>query len=256
MSKREFGRRRPATYRAAHLAADDAPGLLSSKLAKQIAGVLAGVALAATLMFVHDGALKGFGRMFDQYWAASAGYPAVDDAYARTKAKDAALDQAHNACKARSDFAGRGRTRGAADPLPGDAVTLARSATYLSCLANEKPERFCQASHRAHLLAATTDYYRLMAKMEEERRMNAVDPIAMDRVLDNLQKHGTPPPLVMPTTGTAMPATSTPEVAAALRALVVGGYVGRRELLGAAAGWPNDLDTILRDVTAAHKGCG
>ena len=48
---------------------------------------------------------------------------------------------------------------------------------------------------------------------------------------------------------------SDPSVAAALKALVTGGYVPRRDLVGATGGWPSDLDLVLRGVEPKQKGC-
>lgn len=210
---------------------------------KSVMGLLGGVAIVGFLFANHVVSMKGTGWALDQHWARNAGYPEVDDAYKRSGSNDKLLEQVHNDCKSRSDFVGRNRPKNHADVMSADDISLGRAAAYLTCLASERPVRFCQPAHRAHLLAAVKDYYRLKGKMREEAWMQNAGPFAVQR--NTL-------------TGDAVRApsnTTDPAMVHALRALVIGGHVSTRELVAAPSGWPNDLDTALRGAEPKQKGC-
>ena len=89
----------------------------------------------------------------------------------------------------------------------------------MSCLAAENPRRLCQVAHRTHLLAAMKNYYHLQTKTSDRDIQIKTDP----------------------------------QVTEALRALVLNGYVPRRDILAAG---PSDLEAALRKVEPAKKsGC-
>ena len=92
--------------------------------------------------------MKGFGRVLDRHWSQNVGYPGVEDAFKRSGNTDKLLERVHNDCKSRSDFVGRNKPTSRDDVISGDDIILGRTVTYLSCLANEQPARFCQAPHR------------------------------------------------------------------------------------------------------------
>ena len=248
----EFGRRPATTRESLHAAqgASDGAGGWTINLPKPVIGLLGGFALVGLLVGVHVAVMKGFGRALDRHWSENVGYPGVEDAYRRTAGGDKILERAHNDCKSRSDFVGRNKPQTHADVMSSDAIILGRAVSYLTCLASHEPARFCQATHRTHLFAAVKDYYRLKGKMREEQVFSNAGPFAADRKM-----------LMGPTRET-FPSTSPmmlesdPNVVAVLRMLVLGGYVNRRELIGAAGGWPNDLDLVLRGIEPKLKGCG
>jgi hypothetical protein len=217
-----------------------------------VRGLLIGFGIVGLLFAVHVATMKGFGRALDRHWAENAGYPGVEDAYRRSAGagSDKLLEQVHNDCKSRSDFVGRNRPNTRAEVMSGDDVILGRSVTYLSCLANEKPARFCEAPHRSHLFAAIKDHYRLKAKMREEHVLMNSGPFAATRNA----LIGGPTREMFPTTS-PMAAESDPRVIGALKPLIVGGYVTRRDLISATGGWPNDFDLVLRGVEPKQKGC-
>ncbi len=107
------------------------------------------------------------------------------------------------------------RSRG--DATGNDAIRQA--VAYVSCLAAENPRRLCQVAHRTHLLAAMKNYYHLQTKTRDRDIQIKTDP----------------------------------QVTEALRALVLNGYVPRRDILAAG---PSDLEAALRNVEPAKKsGC-
>jgi hypothetical protein len=204
-------------------------------------GVLVGLAVICTVVGGYFAMNKGAQRVFDRFWNDTAALPGIEDAYKRSgladgHTKDLLLEQVHNECKARSDQIGRSQPRNA-DAAISDSFTLAKQVTYLSCLASERPQRFCQAGHRSHLLMAVRDYYRLMGRMRGDRAA-AQAVAAMTPVSSG-------------------PAESDPRVLNALQALVMKGYVARRDLVGAASGWPNDLEAGLSVIDPKQqRGCG
>jgi hypothetical protein len=247
-----FGRRPPITreiLRAIQTGASDRSGF---SLPTPVKGLLIGFGVVGFLLAVHVAAMKGFGRALDRHWVENAGYPGVDDAYKRTVAagSDKLLDQIHNNCKSRSDFVGRHRPRTYAEVMSADEIAMGRAVTYLSCLAYERPARFCEARHRTHLFAAIKDYYRLKARVREERAFMNASPFAAERNA----LVGVPTRKIIPTTS-PMAAASDPRIVGALKALVSSGFVSRRELVSATGGWPNDLDLVLRSVEPKQKGC-
>jgi len=203
-------------------------------------GVLLGLAVICTVVGGYFAMNKGAQRVFDRFWNDTAALPGIEDAYKRSgladgNTKDLLLEQVHNECKARSDQIGRGQPRNA-DAAIAESFTLAKQVTYLSCLASERPQRFCQAGHRSHLLMAVRDYYRLMGRMRGDRAA-AQAVAAMTPVSSG-------------------PAESDPRVLNALQTLVMKGYVARRDLVGAASGWPNDLEAGLSVIDPKSRGCG
>jgi hypothetical protein len=189
-------------------------------------GVLAGVAVIAIMLGGYFALNKGLARVFDRFWTGDSAPPGIEDAYKRSGLADAAtgkdllLEQVHNACRSRSEFVVRGQPKNA-DGTLSDSSALLKQATYLSCLAGERPSRFCQAAHRSHLLMSVRDYFKLMASAK----------------------------------GNATPGTD-PRVLAALTSIVERGYIARRDLVGAASGWSNDLEAQIANATPSRRGCG
>jgi hypothetical protein len=254
-----FGRRPPATREALRsdqaapdsVAADgNGPVDGNSRLRKPLIGLLAGFGIVGFLFATHVAAMKGFGRALDRHWSENVGYPDIEDAFKRTGSADKLLERVHNDCKSRSDFVGRNPPQIPADVMSADDIILGQASTYLTCIASEQPARFCQAPHRTHLFAVVKDYFRLKGKVREEQVMANAAPFGITR---NMMMG--PSRETIPTTS-AMMLASDPRVIAALRTLVTGGYVSRRDLLGSTGGWPSDLDLALRDVEPKRKGCG
>lgn len=224
-------------------------GGFSFSLPRPMLGLLVGVAVVGLLYGTHVAAMKGFGRALDRHWSENVGYPGVEDAYERSGSPDKLLEQVHNNCKSQSDFVGRNRPKTRADVMSADDMIIGTAVTYLTCLANEQPKRFCQPPHRTHLFAAVKDYYRLKAKIREEQVLMNSGPFAANRtMLTGPAREAVP-------TGAAMAQASDPRVIAALKALVSGGYVTGRDLVGAAGGWPSDLELFLRGVEPKQRGC-
>ncbi len=199
-------------------------------------GVLAGLAVIGVVVGGYFAMTKNVGRVIDRFWTDSAALPGVEDAYKRSgfadgNTKDLLLEQVHNECKARSEHTARSQLRADAT----DSFTLVKQVTYLSCLASERPNRFCQAGHRSHLLMSVRDYYKLKGRMRDERAPGKAPAVAAF---------------------SAVPTESDPRVLEALQALVLKGYIARRDLVGAASGWPNDLEASLAGVDPKQRGCG
>jgi hypothetical protein len=258
-----FGRRgakRPLPVTAA--AASNSPSEEASVTAvawlpggKHLGGILVGIGIVVFLYAVHVVAMKGFGRALDQHWQQNFGYPDIESAYHRTARRDAGLDEAHNHCKARSDFVQLGPAERSAlegfDGLYSGETALARAALYLSCLTAQKPARFCGPAHKAHLTAALSDYYRLMAQVREERYLQTTSPFAVERGM-----------LISPPGGGRFGATQAPpsaktdpRVIDGLRALIVGGYVTRRDIEAWFAVRSTDLPDRLRGVEPGKANC-
>jgi hypothetical protein len=216
-------------------------------------GVLFGLAIVACLVGGYVVIMKGFGRALDQHWRENVGYPGIEDAYKRTASGDVSLERVHNDCKSRSDFTrlDQARTRALDGPrldgLYAGESALNQAAYYLSCLTGEQPERFCQPAHRAHLITALEDYYRLMGRVRQERWMATSSPFSATRVF------GAPSHEAIPTT--PMPSVQTDErVVAGLRTLLQNGYVSRSDL-APVMGAPGDLEIALKGVEPRKSGC-
>jgi hypothetical protein len=263
-----FGRRQPAHIKAGPAAASSPPrsgapdatvgqvgafevvGLFGTALGR---GFLIVVGIVLFLGAVHVAAMKGFGKALDRHWQENVGYPAIEDAYNRAPRRDAMLEQVHNDCKSRSDFinldSSRARALAEFDGLYVGESTLDRAAFYLSCLSGQKPERFCTDLHRAHLVAALKDYYRLMVRVREERMLTLNSPFAAERMA-LLRPSGS-----IRTGAAAAPSTQTDErVIAGLRTLLIEGYLSRRDL-APVLGSSGDLDRALRAAEPRRAGC-
>lgn len=91
-----------------------------------------------------------------------------------------------------------------------------KASTYVACLAAANPKRLCQATHRTHFIAAMRSYYRMQAQSRETS-------IRTD-----------------------------PQVAEALKAVIIGGHIPRRDILAAG---PSDLERALSGVEPRRSGC-
>jgi hypothetical protein len=96
------------------------------------------------------------------------------------------------------------------------ASPVQKTSAYVACLAAENPKRLCQATHRTHFIAAMRGYYRSQAQSRETT-------IRTD-----------------------------PQVAEALKAVIVNGHIPRRDIIAAG---PSDLEIALRGVEAKRNGC-
>ena len=219
----------------------------------ELGGIAIGVGVVFLLGTVYVVGMKGFGKALDRHWAENVGYPGVEDAYKRIGRADAALEKIHNDCKSRSDFVrldkGQRRALEGFDGLYSGEAALATAAFYLSCLSVEKPARFCEPAHRAHLVAALKDYYRLVGQVREERVIATSSPFAMERnalmsVPGREQRATTPPPS----------AQTDGRVVNGLRALIVNGFLSRSDL-APVLGPPGDLDLALRGAEPRRVGC-
>jgi hypothetical protein len=231
-------------------------GLLNASLLRQarniILGVLVGVGIVYSLVALHVVQMKDFGKALDQHWRENVGYPGVEDAYKRSARADVSLEAIHNDCKSRSDFVSLDKSQTRAlegfDGLYSGEAALAKAAFYVSCLTVEKPARLCQAAHRAHLIEALKDYYRLMGRVREERMMSTSGPFAAQRLV------------LMSTPGrergamTPPSARSDERVVSGLRMLLVDGYLSRSDL-APVLGPPGDLELALRGVESKQAGC-
>ena len=227
-------------------------GLIHSRLAKQFAGILAGVGILLGLHAIYVVSMKGFGRALDQHWQQNVGYPGLEDAYLRTKTRDAGLEEAHNNCIARAAFVRLGQAEQRAlegfGGLYSGESALAKSALYLSCLMAQKPPRFCQPAHCAHLIAALADYYKLMAKVHEERWLQTTSPFALERAhLINPRPSGA---------ASAPPSAQTdPRVIDGLRSLVGAGYLTQRDLSALPRAAAAELEGRLRGLEGKRAEC-
>src|SRR5262245_44841222 len=229
--------------------------ILRSPLVKQLGGILIGVGILIGLQAVYVVSMKGFGRALDQHWRDNFGYPGLEDAYLRTDRGDHALDEAHNHCKARADFVQLGRAERTAlegfDGLYSGESALAKASQYLSCLTTQSPSRFCQASHRSHLVAALTDYYRLMSKVREERYLAATNTFAVEKGMLIHPRGGNP------VGGSVAPPSGQTDsrIIDGLSGLITDGYLSHRDLNGLPNALAGDLQGQLRTVKPARTSC-
>jgi hypothetical protein len=262
-----FGRRRPPERKS--VAAGDATdgpgsggragwsgggGLVGAPLAGQFGGIMFGLGILLCMGLGYVAMMKGFGRALDQHWRENVGFPGVEDAYKRIAGADVSLERVHNDCKSRSDFVRLDKRQRDAlegfDGLYAGESALATAAFYVSCLTAHPPERLCQPAHRAHLIAALKDYYKLMGKVREERMMSISSPFAAERMALMSGPRRELPPTTPP------PSAQTDErVVNGLRPLITGGYLARRDL-EPVLGPPGDLDVALRGVEPRRAGCG
>jgi hypothetical protein len=228
---------------------------LRSPLIKQLGGILIGVGILIGLQAVYFVSMKGFGRALDQHWRDNFGYPGLEDAYLATKHRDNALEQAHNHCKARTDFVQLGRAERNAlegfDGLYSGESALAKASPYVSCLTTQSPSRFCQPPHRTHLVAALTDYYRLISKVREERYLAATSPFAVEKAMLIHPGGGSP----RGATGSPPSGQTDPRIVDGLRGLITDGYLSHRDLDGLPSALAGDLQGQLRTVKPARMAC-
>jgi hypothetical protein len=247
-----FGRRRPASKPPS--SAGDSPRF-ENLFFGHLRGFLLGFGIICFLGAVYFVAMKGFGRALDQHWRENVGYPGIEDTYARSGRADATLEAVHNDCKSRSDFVRLDRNQRLAlegfDGLYSGETALAKAADYISCLTTRQRERFCNAAHRAHLVTALNDYYKLMFKVREERLFVTSNPFWTEKAAllgipgGTLRNMDRPPS-----------AQSDQRVVDGLKALIVDGYLSRRSLGGFFGGLPGDLDTAMHGVEPKHRACG
>jgi hypothetical protein len=267
-----FGRRRPTERKAgapppsksvstsellASVSSGGGGGLMGGSMVRQIGGILVAVLVGVGIVFglgaFNAMQMRGFGKALDQHWRENVGYPGVEDAYKRTARGDASLEAVHNDCKSRSDFVSLDRRQTEAlegfDGLYSGESALAKAAFYVSCLSVEKPARMCQASHRAHFIAALKDYYKLMGKVREEHFMSTSGPFAAQRMAlmrpASRERGSAPPP---------PSARSDERLVNGLRALIAEGYLSRRDL-EPVMGRPGDLEVALSGVEPKRAGC-
>jgi hypothetical protein len=249
----ESGKPAPLSNLVAAEGSNGGGSVFNAPPVRQSAAVMVGVGIVLFLGLVYFVAMKGFGKALDQHWQQNVGYPGVEDAYKRVGRADASLESIHNDCKSRSDFVRLDNSQSRAlegfDGLYSGEAALAKAAFYLSCLAAEKPARLCQQVHRAHLVAALKDYYRLMGRVREERMLTTSSPFASERAAlmgaPGREHRATTPP----------PSAQTDErVVNGLRMLIVNGYLSRADL-APVLGPPGDLDLALRGAEAKRAGC-
>jgi len=252
-----FGRRKPV--QRDDVVANPSPSLanvaahIRAPSGALFGGLFKGVGFLLLVAAVYVAAMKGFGRALDQHWRTNVGFPDVEAAYQRNGPADATFEAAHNDCKSRSDFAGLDkRSRRAFEgymDLSAGENQLAKAALYVSCLTAHQPARFCQPAHRSHLSAALQDYYKLMARVREERMMAMSGPFAGEKAM------------LMGTPGARaavgpMPSEKTDaRIVAGLRDLIEQGYLARRDLSGMFGSMPGDLETALHGVAPKRQGC-
>lgn len=245
-----FGRRRPQQPAPAPA---KAAGPNGPRLWKTLWIVLAVVGAVVLLRAVNVAAMRGYGKALDQHWRENVGYPGLEDAHKRTANGDAALETAHNDCKSRSDFVklspDQTRALEGFDGLYSGESALAKAAFYLACLTEHEPQRFCKAAHRTHLAAVLNDYFKLMAKVREERTLTMSAPFAREKSAMINPGGGQRAP------GTAPSAGTDPRVVEELRTLLTNGYMSRRDLAGSWDSLPGNLETELRGAEPRQKGC-
>jgi hypothetical protein len=250
-----FGNRRPPP-RKAYGSPDsaegeakelDRTGMASDQPPRQMSGILFALAILACIGAGHLATLKGFGRGLDQYWRQTVGYPSVESVFSGSSSSDVSLDRVHNNCKSRSDFVSfeAAKARGPEDlnALHAGDAALNTAATYISCLTAEQPERFCGWQHRTHLLSALKDYYRLIARVRENRIMMIGGPMAAARnsLVGSPGREGS----IVPT---------DQRVAHGLRALIQEGYLSRQDLSPVLHPL-TDLELALQGAEPKRKGC-
>src|SRR4051812_20296980 len=97
-----FGNRRPA-QRKAYISPDDLDSASPSPAqpARQVSGILFGLAIVACIGGGYVAAMMGFSRTIELPWRNNILYAGGDDSSKR--ATDVSIDSVHNNCKARSD---------------------------------------------------------------------------------------------------------------------------------------------------------
>jgi len=195
------------------------------------------------------GVMKGLGRSFDRFWFTD--LPSVEDAHRRSTGSDQALlEQVHNNCKSRSDFIGQPNRRGLPDPteilqaLSGEAG-LSKAAMYVSCLATEQPERFCQPAHRAHLVTAVREYFGVLGRVRAQNTFLPFAAVQTELMAGSRDtRRNTPPPSIQ----------TDQRLVGGLRRAIMDGYLSQRDF-SSVFGMPGDLEAQLRGVEPRRAGC-
>ena len=115
----------------------------------------------------------------------------------------------------------------------------------------QKPARFCQPTHRAHLVAALADYFKLMARVHEERWLQSTSPFALERG----QLIQPPRSTTFGQSGPPPSAQTDPRVLAGLRTLIAAGYITRRDLSGLPRTAAADLENRLHGLDGKKADC-
>jgi hypothetical protein len=115
------------------------------------------IGAGALLIGIYVGT-KSSGRDLN-FWRKDPG-PVAAQPYVPIGVRDVTQERINSTCTARGDSAGRGNV-------------VRQAAAYVICLSTETPRRLCQATHRTHFLAATTNYYRRRAPRPGHDRCRA-----------------------------------------------------------------------------------
>ena len=228
--------------------------LLTSRGMKQIGGILAGVAIVFGVITLYVNGMKSAGRALDRQWAENAGYPTLDQLPPRRENTPSTYNELRTACLATAKKAGLSHAMN--DELDyfvnirvGEQE-LVQHAAFIDCLITEHPGRLCQAEHRAHLVSAVRDYFRLRMRVREEWMMSR-SPFAASSVglVARPGQHGI---------STQYPSERTdPRIVRGLRSLIESGHLTTADLgAGFFSRMPGDLNDQLKGVEARKRSCG
>lgn len=240
----------PGPAEAAEMAGRGLVDLLTSRGVKQIGGILAGVAIVFAVVTFYVSGMKSAGRALDKQWAENAGYPALDQR-ANAPATD---DKLRTTCLARAKQARLNPTMARElDYFTNIRVgenRLEQYVAFIDCLVTEQPRRLCQAEHRAHLVGALRDYFRLRIRVREEWLMARSPRSASSMgLVAQPGQHGV---------SAQYPSERTdPRIVTGLRSLIERGYLTPADLgAGFLSRMPGNLDEYLKGVEAKKKSCG
>ena len=227
-----------------------------SPLLKQIGGILLGVAIAFALGATFVLFMKHAGRTLDRKFVETATPGAPDEAIKRVKNVDANLQAVQQTCTERAKTArlstAQERATDGYTELASGEDELARGAAFVECLATVQPARFCQAPHKAHLVEAVRQYFKLKRQMQEAWFMATGGPGGAQKAALTGAPYRFEQRVAL-----AMPsAVTSPAMLAGLRVLAADGHVAAKDFGGfAGTGVPPDLGEALNGVQPKRATC-
>jgi hypothetical protein len=245
-----FGRR----AEAARVRNDNDASTPTHKPVKQAVGIVAGMAIVLALVTATFILKKNAGRVLNAKFLEAATPGSPERAIERNQVVDPKLQAVQRACTEHSmnvklNLAQTRATEGFMDVYAGESE-LARAADFIECLATTRPARFCQQSHKAHLIEAMRQYHKLLKQTQESWAL-AASPTYRAVLMSAPYRLEQRQALGLPS------ARTNPAMLEGLRALAAGGYVSVSDFAGfGTVGVPQDLREALSNIESRRRVCG
>jgi hypothetical protein len=245
-----FGRENRSSLHTSHT---PPPAGIGGPFIRQMAGLSAGIAIAAALGAGSSYVMKRVGRSLDGNFqqAAARGQPTATIAAAGVGG-DIALQRAHRTCTDSTGTAMPNVPPMRDEWLRSAEISVHRAAAYSACLTTERPQRFCNKSHRQHLVKSVQDYLNVRRRVREEWSLQGGGGPGLNNVMRTgvTTSEGLRSPVGSPS------AQFDPQLRDGLRFLAGRGLVNVSDFGGFAGfGTPSDVVEAMKGVEAGKDAC-